>query len=697
MKASTKTYIILSLLLLNVFSYAQIDRTTPPEAGPAPEIKLGEYESFTLDNGLQVFVVENHKLPVVSFSLIIDRDPLFEGDSVGYTDAAGSLLMTSTTTKSKEDIDSEIDFLGAYFSTSSTGIYASSLKKYSSRLMALFADVLLNPVFKQEELNTYIQQMKSSLQASQEEPSWIADVVKGKVFYPEGHPYSETVTMESLDEISVDMCRGYYEKWFKPNISYLAVVGDITVQEAKALIDSSLGSWEKGSVEEFAYEYPELPEKTKVLLVDRPDAVQSTIMVGHPIGYRITQPDYLAGRLANTILGGGVFRLFNNLREDKAYTYGAYSSLSPDELIGEFGAYTDVRNEVTDSAITEIFYEINRLRNEPVDEEELQLAKNYLSGNFALSLESPQTIARFAINIARYNLPENFYADYLKNIQSVSAEQVLEAANTLMKPAQSYILVVGKSDEIEEKLLQLPMADTLEYYDKSGKTYNPELPEIPEDYGTENVIDKYIEAVGGREKIMGLADRTVVMNSEIADMNMKLTIYQKTGLQFAQYVEFGVSEIVTLLDSSEAWQKISGNTVKLTESEYDALLPEADLNMPLTVEAYYDSILFNGLKKVDDTIVAELVLFLPNGDKIVEWYDHESGLKLRKVKLQQGETGEVRITIEFKNYKEVDGFLYPQTIVQQTPNGTLSWELDTIQTNTGLDDKYFTKNYWDMN
>ena len=306
---------------------SELDRSKIPVPGPAPEIQIGEYKSFTLDNGLKVFVVENDKLPVVSFSLIIDRDQIREGEKAGYISAAGDLLSRGTKTKTKEQIDEEIDFIGASLSTSSTSVFASSLSKHKEKLLAVMADVTLNPSFPPEELDKIKKQTISGLQSQKDDPNAIAENVRQVLRYGKNHPYGELTTEESVNNISLEDCKNYYNTYFKPNIAYMAIVGDITRQEAETLIKENFGSWKRGEVPTHIYEKPAIPVKPVVALVDRPQSVQSIINITYPVTLKPGGDDVIKARIMDDILGGGFSgRLFANLRETYGYTYGAYSS-----------------------------------------------------------------------------------------------------------------------------------------------------------------------------------------------------------------------------------------------------------------------------------------------------------------------------------------------------------------------------------
>ena len=421
-----KNKIILSIALLMAFlftgctpvpsnSVGKLDRTKAPKAGEAHKVEIAKFQSFTLENGLQVFVVENHKLPQVSYSLVVDYDPIMEGKRVGMLDMFGSMLRRGTETRTKEKLDEEIDFMGANLITYSRGIYGSSLKRHSDSLLSIFSDVLYNSSFSDEELTKVRNESLSNLQSLPSNPEEIAGNVVAKVNYGNNHPYGEVETETTINTVKKEDLKDFHQTYFRPNVSYLAIVGDITVEEAKAQVEKYFAEWEKKEVPTTKYDSPKAAEKPQVAISNRAGAVQTVINVTYPVYYPLNSKDYVAARLMNGILGNSGFgaRLIQNLREDKAYTYGAYSSLNPDELSSSFTMSASVRNEVTDSAIVQFLYELKRIKDEPVSKAELDRAKASIIGSFVRSLENPQTVANFAINIARYDLPSDFYSNYI--------------------------------------------------------------------------------------------------------------------------------------------------------------------------------------------------------------------------------------------------------------------------------------------
>ncbi|MFC2080641.1 M16 family metallopeptidase [Bacteroidota bacterium] len=386
---------LIIFLLVSIVLSAQIDRSKAPEPGPAPVIKVGEYKSFELKNGLKVFVVENHKIPRVSYSLLLDMDPFTEGDSIGYTSIAGAMLGTATTTRTKDQIDEEIDFIGATLNTSAGSVSGAALKKHNEKLLELMSDVLLNPVFNQDELDKLKKQTISDLAYGKSDPSYISGIVTSVLLYGKDHPYGEVTTEASVESITLDMCEEFNKTYFRPNIAYLAIVGDINLKEAKKLCKKYFGEWEPAEVPGHQYSIPQAPDSRQVSIVDRPHAIQSVVKVAHPVKYTVGTKDYVEARVMNLLLGGSATaRLFMNLREDHAYTYGCYSNLNNDKWIGSFQASADVKNEVTDSAVYQILYEMDRIQTEIASVEEVDNIKklyvrDFCAGTRAAWYDSP--------------------------------------------------------------------------------------------------------------------------------------------------------------------------------------------------------------------------------------------------------------------------------------------------------------------
>lgn len=665
----------------------ELDRSIRPEAAPAPTINIGKYESFELDNGLKVFVVENHKIPRVSYSMVLDYNAVPEGELAGLADVTGQLLRTGTTNLSKDELDEEVDFIGARLSTSPTGIYASSLKKHNEKLLSLMADVIMNPSFKQEELDKIKTQTISGLKSQQDDAGAISDRISRQLIYGKNHPYGESVTEKSIEKITPEHCKGYYETFFRPNVGYLAIVGDITLDEARTMIQKHLGAWEKKPVMNFVPETPVSPQSSLVAIVDRPSAVQSALRVGYPVDLKPGTPDILPARVMNTILGGGSFRLFNNLREEKAYTYGAYSQLGSDKLTGKFMVTTEVRNSVSDSAINEIFYEMHRIANEPVGTDELELAKNYLNGNFALSLENPQTVAGFAISTARYGLPADYYANYMKNLSAVTADDVQAAARTYIKPENAYILAVGKAADIAPRLMKFNGAGSIKYFDFEGKEYDPNTKVKPAPAGVtaESVNLMYINAIGGEKALKKMKDVTILATTTMQGMTLGFDFYRKAPDKYLMKIAAGdmvVQKVIFDGTNAKISSPMGGESQTLEGSDLADMKVNATLNAELFYPQLGVTLVLEGIEEVDGADAYRLLLTNPSGTQTTTFIDVATGLKIKEIN-EQG-------TATFADYREINGVKFPFTLGQQMGPQTMDLKVLSVKVNTKLKDDLFT-------
>jgi len=695
---------IICAVTLSSGLYAQkLDRSIRPSAGPAPEIKLGNIESFTLDNGLKVFVVENHKLPKVAYSITLDIDPIIEGNMAGYISTTGELLGRGTKNRTKQEIDQEIDFIGATLSTHSSGIFASSLKKHQDKLLAIMSDVMMNADFKESELEKIKKQTISGLESEKSNPDAIAGNVKSVLLYGKDHPYGELTTAETVENITLAKCNEHYSTYFKPNVAYMAVVGDITVAEARKNIEKYFSDWKKGDVPSHAYESPKERSQTTVGFVHKEGATQSLINITHPLDLANNNPDLIPLKIVNSILGGSsTGRLFVNLREGHGYTYGAYSRVSPDELVGNFTAFAKVRNEVTDSSLVQFFIELKRIINEDVDEQDLQDVKNYMTGTFAYSLQSPQTIARFAINTQKYDLPKDYYATYLKKISEVSVADIKRVAAKYIHPEKALILIVGDKS-IAEKTAQFSAENKVHYYDNQGAVAVDKIKAAPEGVTAESVLKHSITSVylvpeGKKQakklakKLKKIKDYTITMDATIQGQKLTMTRQQKAPNKFLSSLSMGAMAIQK--------QTFDGTKGKISGMQGNKDVEGEDLE-----DLKISSILFNdtkykelgykhellGMEPVDGKDTYKMAVTKPSGKTETEWYDVASGFLIKSLSIEEGQEEGESITVisEFGDYKAVGGIMFPHTIKQSFGPQALDMKVTSIEVNSGLSDDIF--------
>ena len=615
------------MLLATGITFAQVDRSKLPASGPAPEIKIAEAETFTLANGLKVFVVKNNKLPRVSFTLVFERDPILEGDKAGLSGFVGEMMMGGTKSRTKDQLDQEIDFIGASLGASATSVSASSLKKHQGKVLGLMADVLFNPIFPEAELDKLKKQSLTGLATTKDDPQAISSRLSRAVLYGKNHPYGESQTEQTTKNITVGDVKAYYQQYFKPNIAYLAIVGDMDKAEAQKVVNQYFGAWQKGEVPTRSYAKPVRAAKQAVALVDRSSSVQSVINVTQPVDMKIGDPDYISSRLLNQILGGGsASRLFMNLREDKGYTYGAYSSIGADKLTATISASASVRSAVTDSAVYEFVYEIKNLVEKGVTQEELDKAKAELAGSFGRSLEQPGTVANFALNTARYNLPKDYYATYLQKLNAYTVADINATAKRLIEPDKFIITTVGNGAEIKEKLAQF--GEVVEY-DIMGEPAKKLVADA--NMTAEKVLENYLNAIGGAAQVAGIQTAKISLDANLGNATLTLAFaYDSQNGRYGQKLSIGGNVMQkTTLSNGKGSISAQNNVVEMNPAQ----LAEAQLNSYLFPEAVYKSkgytATLDGLKEVDGKPAYKVVFASASGAKLANYYAQDSGLKIK--------------------------------------------------------------------
>jgi len=669
-------------------------RSTAPAPGPAPRIKMGKAEEFRLDNGLQVIVVENRKLPRVSYQLFVDAPIIRERSTAGAIQLAGDMLNKGTMTKKKSEIDESIDFIGATLRTSGSGMYAASLKRHNTALLEVMSDVLLNPSFPQGEFDKLVKQYNSSLAQEKDDPDALSRKISNQVVYGKDHPYGESMTEETLAKISVADTKAYYKDYFKPNISYLVVVGDISVSEAKPLVEKYFGKWKASSnIKKESYKTPVPPNGTTIDFVNKSGAVQSVINISYPVNLKPGAPDVIKATVMNTWLGAGVYfgnRLNQNLRETNAYTYGARSSLNTDKEVAAFSARASVRNEVTDSSVIEFMNEFKYLRNTKIDAAELQKVKNVLAGQFGRALESPETIARFALNTARYNLPNDYYSTYLERLEKVTAADVTAMAKKYILPDNAHIVVVGNKDEVAGKLAPFAKSGKVNFYNYKGELQKMEETAIPAGVTAETIIEDYINAIGGRKKLESVKSIEAEMSANMQGMEMKIEMYQQLPDKYALFMSMGGNVMSgEVLNGDKGVLSGMGTSKKAEGDELFSLRKKAEpfAERRYTKEGY--KMEMKGMEEVEGAKAYKIIVTDPKGNKDINFYDVKTSLKIYMI-VTEDNGGQTKIAIS--DYTDHKGVLIPHTVVMsggQLPM-PLKMETKSMKVNEAIDQSVFS-------
>lgn len=445
-------------------------RQTPPPPAPAEPVDFPTFHERTLSNGARVIVVESGEQPYVSVNLRVRTGTAADPEGkAGLAGMTAALLDKGTPTRSAQEIAEAVDFVGATLGASAsadwTSITAGTLTEHLDPVLDLMADVVTNPTFPEGELQTERQRTLSGLQVELSQPAQIATRrFMAEVFGD--HPYGDAPTPETVRALTRADLEAFHRAYYHPTNALFVVAGDVRVDDVVGKLEREFGAWQAGTAPAVAMAPPPAPLR-RLVFVHKPGTVQAVIRIGHLLP-AASDDDWVALDVTNNVLGGGVQgRLFRILRDEKGYTYGSYSSSAERQAAGYFSASAEVRNEVADSALAEMITQIERLQDEPVPAQELADAKNYLSGSFPLSIETPMQVAGQVATTLLLGRPADYLETYRQKVEATGPGDVQFTAQQHLRPNEAVIVVVGDADQILSKVR--PFADSVAIYDPTGR------------------------------------------------------------------------------------------------------------------------------------------------------------------------------------------------------------------------------------
>ena len=684
-----KKYLYIAASLLLTITMQAQDRSMPKQ-GPAPSINIKKPVTFVLKNGLKVLVVENNKLPRVSFNLTLDNAPFAEGSKKGVTDLVSSMIGNATESISKDKFNEEIDFLGANINFYESGASANGLSRYSARILELLADGALNPLFTQEDFDAERAKLIEGLKSDEKSASAIAGRVQNVLTYGKEHYNGEFTSEETLKNVTLQDVINHYNTYFVPANAYLVVIGDVKTKDVKKKVEELFGAdvWKTATAPNLTYNDPKDLQYSQINFVDVPNAVQSEIAMINLSKLKMTDKDYFAAILANQILGGGgEGRLFLNLREKHGWTYGSYSNLGASKYISKFSSTASVRNAVTDSAVVEIFNELRKIRTDLVSEEDLKNAKAKYIGNFVMQIEKPATIARYALNIKTLGLPEDFYENYVKNINAVTPEDVRNAAKKYFLADNTRVVIVGKAADVLPGLEAMSAKEKMPifYFDKYGNKVDKPVvkKDIPAGVTAQSVVKNYIDAIGGEKALKAVKTVLVTAKGTIQGRTLDMVSkFSNKGMLTSDISMGGMSMMKQVIGDKSGYQTIQGQKKAI---EGEELVKEKKDAVPF-VELSFLS---------DKTIVLSGIESLNGQDAYAVqvgttkyFYDVKTGLRVA-TENESGEGAQKRKTMTYyADYVEVKGvkFPYKTTLDVGMP---LEFITQDVKINEGVTDKDF--------
>ncbi len=682
-------YVILFSAILIMNSMAQtVDISKKPEPLAGKEFKFPAYQEDKLSNGIKVFLIEDNEQPTFSFSLMIPGGSAYDGDKPGLAEVTAAMLTKGAGKLTAQQIAEKLDGVGASLDVEAYPDYfivsGSCIVKHIPTLLEVLSDVVLNPTFPKEELEKLKPRIIASIKQEKSRGSSLASALTKKILYGENHPYGKRKTEATIESLTIDDIKIFYNKYFKPDWASLAVTGDVNLKEVKKIFDKALGNWKKGNLPPLNMP-PIKPEPLGVYFVNRPASVQSSIVLS-TITIPYKHPDYEALDIAASIIGSGFAgRLFRTLRETYSYTYTPFGYQTSAKFENRFSCGAEVRNAVTDSAIDVIKEQLLLLANEPPSDEELNRIVKYRVGTYLMSFENSEFVANLIQKAYFNSIPLETLKDYPKRIQSLTPYDIKKVAKKYMHPDKAYIVVVG-SPEVRSKL------------EKFGKIFDFDTdlnPQTGEKAKVEQIsvdpnelLSKYFQARGGKDAVSQLESFTRLGKATLDFQGQKLegvsTEKFKKGQMKYQQIDFGMFSSEIWLNPNGAWTKAQGNLEKLEPREQDKLIFDFAITFDFDLLTKYFKA--NVIGKQGDFI---LVKFKSrNGFEATTYFNATSYLLESIETTEETPQGVIPVTTKFSDWGKVNNLLFP--MASKTTNPMFSVEVKfEYQLDTPFDDSSF--------
>ena len=734
-------------LCLRVEGYAQSrdwPAQSPPRPLPARDIKFPPYEIRTLPNGLQVVAVLHHEQPLVDFRLLVGAGAAADPkDKLGLAHLEAALLDQGTTTRSAQELADEIDFIGGAMSagagTDLTFLHVVVMKDSFETGMRMLSDVARHPGFAPAEIDRQRQQMLSGLRVSLDDPEYVANSVFDRLVYG-FHPYGlpETGTPETIASITRADLVAFHDRHFVPNGAILAIVGDVTADEAFDTAKKVFGDWEKRDLPTQLFIAPPDPTR-RVVVVNKPDAVQTEVRVGH-IGIPRKHPDYMAVNLAIRILGGeGSNRLHQVLRTQRGLTYGAQANMDTLKDTGDFEAETNTRSEATGEVLRLIVDEFWRLQRERVHEMELADAKAYLTGSFPLTIETPESIAMQVVNVLFYGLPLDQLQSFRERVNAVTVDDIQRVAREFLRPDRLSVVLVGNAKAFASQLggVGFGQFETVELADldlttatfkRSGTRAGPGGPgesgrsggsggsgwsgrsggffhvqsgqqstiTAQEGDKARALLDQTIEAKGGLEKLRAV--KTIIARQTLS--NPAVEGRSTETMNFIQYPDrFRVETrapdgtIVQAYDGTLAWMKDQRGVREAPELVREARASLRRDTITLLLAAKDGSLTPRVLPDVKDAkgrVDHALEVSGKDLNPVILYIDPATSLPRKQVYTSDA-PGRPLIEEQFSDYRTVDGIQIPFTASRTLGPQTVERHATDVKINTPIDPAQFKR------
>ena len=666
----------------------KIDVTKKPEPLVGKEFVFPEYQESKLSNGIKVFIVEDHEQPTFAFRILIPGGSAYDGDKPGLAELTAEMLTKGAGKWSALEIAQKLDGVGATLDISASPdyftIYGSCILKHIPTLMDVLSQVVLNPTFPKDEFEKLKKRVISAIKNEKARPLSVATALSKKVLYGENHPYGKRKTEETVEKITLEDVRAFFNKYFKPDYATLVVTGDIKEKEIIPVFNKALGNWRKGNLPPLVMAPPQ-PEPLGVYFVHRPASVQSSIVLATPT-VEITNPDYEALDVAASIMGSGFAgRLFRTLRETYSYTYTPFGYQTSSKFANRFACGAEVRNPVTDSAIDVIKEQLYLLATDPPSEDELNRIKKVKVGNYLMSFENAEFVASSIQSVYFYGKPISYLKDYPKIINQLTPYDIQKVAKKYMHPDKAYIVVVG-NPEVKGKLERFGkiFEHDLDLNPMTGEKAKLE----PVKMSGEEIISKYLESRGGKDFLQSVKTIVSEGNAELQAQGQtlkgKILLKIKSPLKKYELLDFGMFQSEVWHNNDKSWAKVQSQVEELKFKEVDKNI--FDIAIEKDIDLLTKNFKVDVLGKQNGKILVKFTT--PRGFESTVYFDEKTYLIDQIEGTEESPQGPIPVTSTFAKWDKVGNFLLPTKIKTTNPMFTIETEY-TIKINEELDDSIF--------
>ncbi len=671
---------------------------------PLSELKMPEVKREVLPNGMILFLVEDHQLPLIELSAWIRVGSVYEpADKVGLAAITGAVMRTGGTAKMNGDqIDKELDGLGATVETfvglTCGNASMSVLKEDIDKGLSILADILMSPQFAEDKIELEKMNHRSGIARRNDLPMMIADREFKKLIYGDASVYARTTEYETIDNVTRDDLIAFHKKYFHPNSVIMGVWGNFEIKEMIKKIESAFANWKP-----IELDLPELPKvdyhfRSSVHLVKKEDINQTNIYMGH-IGGKMDDPDYFALSVMNDILGGAFSgRLFKKVRSEQglAYHVGG-SSRSNFGYPGLFLLTCETKSQSTIKAIQSIMEEVKRITQEEVTDEELERAKKSFLNSFVFKFDTKGEIVKRLLTYEYYGFPLDFLQRTKENIEKVTKQDVLRVAQIHLHPEDLVILAVGKTLDFDQPLSVLGEVDTIDIYrtEKKAKEEVPEATPASLAKGKE-ILDQVIKASGGKDAFKSISNAVIKTETSAStpqgEFQISMITFHIFPDKIRQEMSMPFGTIVTVFDGEKGWMASPQGTQDLPESQLKEIKSELFRSHFHLFLAEDLKVQFIGEESLDDKKVDVILLSDPAGNQLKMYVDQVTGLPLKESYHGTSMMGPATVEQIFSDYREVSGVKIPFSIKSFASGQKMAeTKILEINFNTQIDPELFIK------